>query len=95
MWPSILITVVGGFVFLIGLAKISANRSGGLKVPDLIQKNFGVNFGGTQTQTIKGAGAPSDATRPTGTDWSGVITASIGLIAATIGLASALIEHSK
>jgi hypothetical protein len=95
MWPSILVAVVGGLVFLVGLAKISANRSGGLKLRDLIQRNFGVNFGGTQTQTIQGAGVPSDATRPTGIDWSGVTIASIGLIAAIIGLVSALIEHSK
>jgi hypothetical protein len=79
MSTKVFLVIVGIVLFLVGLAKIG--RSAGFDL-----RNFGINFGGTSTQTIRTgdiAPAPHKSSKP---DWVGLAIAAIGLLTALVGL---------
>ncbi len=49
MSTNLVLIVVGAVLFLAGLAKLGGSQSGGFNL-----SNFGINIGGTNTQTNKG-----------------------------------------
>ena len=73
MSQGTLLIIAGGVIFLAGIAKIG----GGFSL-----KNFGLNFGGAQTQNIKLGNVKPEAK----IDWSGITIAVIGLLTAIVGV---------
>jgi hypothetical protein len=74
-----ILVIVGALLFLVGLAK--AGQSGGFSL-----SNFGINFGGTNTQTNKVGNVTPDSTKGGKADWVGLGIAAIGLMTAVVGL---------
>ena len=68
------------FIIGIALALFGLLRLGGGAA--FIQRNFGINIGGTQTQINYRSGAPQPASEPKKTDWMGLAIAIVGLLTA-------------
>jgi hypothetical protein len=79
MSANVLLIIVGSVLFFLGLAKIGSGQSGGFNL-----SNFGINFGSTNTQTIRDV-AP-EAVNSKGPDWVGVAIAGLGFLTALVGL---------
>ncbi len=80
MSTNLLLIVVGAVLFLAGLAKLGSSQRGGFNL-----SNFGINIGGTTTQTNKvGNVAPSPA-KESKPDWVGLGIAALGLLTAVVG----------
>jgi hypothetical protein len=79
MSANTILVIVGAVLVVVGLAK--AGQSGGFGL-----SNFGINFGGTSTQSNKVGNVTPEATKSGKTDWSGLGIAAIGLVTAIIGL---------
>ena len=73
-----ILIIVGAVLIIVGLAK--AGQSGGFGL-----RNFGMNFGGTTTQTNKVGNVTPEPKRAK-PDWVGLAIAAIGLVTAAIGL---------
>ena len=79
MSANTILVIIGAVLVVVGLAK--AGQSGGFGL-----SNFGINFGGSSTQSNKVGNVTSEATKSGKTDWSGLGIAAIGLVTAIIGL---------
>jgi hypothetical protein len=78
MSMNTILVIVGAVLIAVGLAK--AGQRGGLGL-----RNFGINFGGTTTQTNK-VGNVTPEPKSAKPDWVGLAIAAIGLVTAVIGL---------
>jgi hypothetical protein len=76
MSVNTILVILGALLIVVGLAK--AGQSGGLSL-----SNFGINFGGSTTQTNKVGNVTSEAAKA---DWIGLGIAAIGLVTTIIGL---------
>ena len=85
MSVNAILVIVGAVLVVVGLAK--AGQSGGFSL-----SNFGINFGGTSTQSNKVGNVTLGSTKSSKTDWVG---ATIGLVTAVIGLVTAAIGLFK
>ena len=81
MSTNVVLIVVGAVLFLAGLAKLGRSQSGGFNL-----SNFGINIGGTNTQTNKVGNVAPDEAKETKPDWVGLAIAAIGLLTALVGL---------
>jgi hypothetical protein len=79
MSSNTILVIVGAVLILVGLAK--AGQSGGFSL-----SNFGINFGGTSTQSNKVGNVTPGSTKSGKTDWVGLGIAAIGLVTAVVGL---------
>jgi hypothetical protein len=79
MSVNTILVVVGAVLIIVGLAK--AGQSGGFGL-----SNFGINFGGTTTQTNKVGNVTPEPAKSAKPDWVGLAIAAIGLVTAVIGL---------
>jgi hypothetical protein len=79
MSVNVILIIVGIVLMLVGLAK--AGQSGGFNL-----SNFGINFGGTTTQTNKVGNVTPEAAKSGKADWVGLGIAAIGLATAVVGL---------
>jgi uncharacterized membrane protein len=79
MSVNAVLVIVGAVLILLGLAK--AGQSGGFRL-----RNIGINFGSTNTQTIKVGNVTPELTKGGKADWVGLGIAAIGLVTAVIGL---------
>jgi hypothetical protein len=77
---SIFLIVVGALLFLAGLGRIGSRQSGGFNL-----RNFGINIGGTSTQTNTTGNVAPGAAKETKPDWIGLAIAGIGLLTALVG----------
>ena len=75
-----LLIVAGTLIFLAGVAKLGGNQSGGFSL-----KNFGINFGGSVTQTNKIGNITPEAGKEHKTDWGGIAIAALGALTALVG----------
>ena len=80
MSTNVILIIVGAVLFLAGLAKMGSSQSGGFSL-----SNFGINFGGTNTQTNTVGNAKPDATKGTKPDLIGLTIAVVGLLTALVG----------
>jgi hypothetical protein len=76
-----LLIIIGVVLFVVGLAKIGADQSGGF---NNVLKNFGITIGGRTTQ-VNRQGNVSTTPEKKGFDWSGVIIAALGVVSAVFG----------
>jgi hypothetical protein len=74
-----ILVIVGALLILVGLAK--AGQSGGFSL-----SNFGINFGGTTTQSNEVGNVTPRSTKNGKADWAGLSIATIGLVTAVVGL---------
>jgi hypothetical protein len=74
-----ILVIVGAVLIMVGLAK--TGQRGGLSL-----RNFGINFGGTTTQTNKIGNVTPEPAKSSKPDWVGLAIAAIGLVTAVIGL---------
>ncbi len=81
MSTNLVLIVVGAVLFLAGLAKLGGSQSGGFNL-----SNFGINIGGTNTQTNKVGNVGPGEAKETKPDWVGLAIAAIGLLTALVGL---------
>jgi hypothetical protein len=81
MSTSAILIVVGILVFLLGLAKIGSGQRGGFNL-----RNFGINFGSTNTQTITTGTEEREKAKSAKPDWVGLGVAVLGLATALVGL---------
>jgi hypothetical protein len=81
MSVNTILVVVGAVLILVGLAKAGQGQSGGFRL-----SNFGINFGGTSTQSNKVGNVTPESTKGGKTDWVGLGIATIGLVTAVVGL---------
>jgi hypothetical protein len=79
MSANTVLVIIGAVLIVVGLAK--AGQSGGFGL-----SNFGINFGGTSTQSNKVGNVTSGAAKNGKPDWVALGTAAIGLVTAVIGL---------
>jgi hypothetical protein len=79
MSANTILIIVGAALIVVGLAK--AGQSGGFSL-----SNFGINFGGTSTQSNKVGNVTSERARGVKPDWVGLASAAIGLVTLLIGL---------
>lgn len=79
MSVNTILVVIGAVLILVGLAK--AGRSGGFSL-----RNFGINFGGTTTQTNKVGNVTLEPAKSAKPDLVGLAIAALGLVTAVIGL---------
>jgi hypothetical protein len=79
MSVNTILVIVGAVLIVVGLAK--AGQSGGFNL-----RNFGINFGGTTTQTNKIGNVTTQSAKSAKPDWVGLAIAAIGLVSAVIGL---------
>ena len=80
MSTNVVLVVVGAVVFLVGLAKVRSSQSGGFNL-----SNFGINIGGTTTQTSKVGDVAPLAAKEAKPDWVGLAIAALGLLTALVG----------
>ena len=80
MSTNVLMVVVGAVLFFAGLIKAGSRQIGGFNL-----RNFGINFGGTVTQTNKGGNVTPGAEKDSKPEWIGLAIAAIGLLTAIVG----------
>ena len=80
MSASVVMMIVGVVLFLAGLAKLGSRQSGGFSL-----SNFGINFGGSVTQTNRVGDVTPGAAAAAKMDWVGLIVAVLGLLTAIVG----------
>jgi hypothetical protein len=81
MSTNLILIVAGVVLILAGLAKLGSSQSGGFNL-----RNFGINIGGTNTQTNRVGNVAPEAAKETKPDWIGLAIAGIGLLTALVGL---------
>ena len=95
MSPWVLLFIAGVIIFLFGLWRVLRGTRPGESAFDVVQRNIGVSFGGSVTQTNTNSSAPPEANGQNQTDRSGFLIAVIGLVAAVISLVAAIIDALK
>lgn len=83
MSTSVILFIVGAVIFAIGIAKLGRKQSGGISLG-----NFGINLGGSNTQSNKTGNIAPEATQPTkqaSPNWIGLAIAVLGLLTALVG----------
>ena len=73
--------IVGALIFLVGIYRMGSSQNGGLSL-----KNFGIAFGGSNTQNIKVGNVTPETAKALKFDWIGLAIALIGLVTAIFGL---------
>jgi UPF0716 family protein affecting phage T7 exclusion len=80
MSENIILIIAGVLIFLVGLAKLGSNHTGGFNL-----RNFGINIGSTNAQNISVGNVP-EAAQSKKPDWVGLAIAVFGFLTALVGL---------
>jgi hypothetical protein len=81
MSQGTVLVIAGALICLGGLAKLGSSQVGGFSL-----KNFGINFGGSITQTSRVGDVSPEAAKTHKPDWGAIAIAAIGLATALVGL---------
>jgi hypothetical protein len=81
MSQGTVLIIAGALICLGGLAKLGSSQVGGFSL-----KNFGINFGGSITQTSRVGNVSPETAKTHKPDWGAIAVAAIGLATALVGL---------
>jgi hypothetical protein len=81
MSENIILIIAGVVIFVVGLAKLRSNQTGGFNL-----RNFGITIGGTNTQTNRVGNVAPAAAPNKKPDWVGLAVAVLGFLTALAGL---------